>query len=290
MEVSDVKALEMRPRETGRIDWAEWRPLGAPTDEPPITPRVLIFHTMVGFLRGTEAVFRVNGYQGTESTFGLGGPWDGNLDGALWQWQDMNRQADAQFAGNAYANSVETSDGGDPTNPWSPKQLEALIRLTVDWCRLTGNPCELVRAPGDRGLGYHELFHAWNLDGHVCPGPVREGQLRTTVIPKARKQLGDAVTAPAPTTHLAEDGILGPATIAAMQRALHVDDDGVLGPVTRAALQHRLGVPVDGIVGPATIRALQRLLGVQQIGRWDHGTTRALQQALNHGVFSAVAA
>jgi hypothetical protein len=284
-----MKAMELeRSAGTGasRIGWAEWRPLGNPSDEPAITPRVLIFHTMVGFLRGTEAVFKVNGFNGTESTFGLGGPWDGDLDGVLWQWQELDRQADAQFAGNAYANSVETSDGGDPMNPWSPKQLDALIRLTVDWCRLTGNPCGLVSDPGGRGLGYHEQFTEWNLDHHVCPGPVREGQLRTIVIPKAREQLGTTTTAPSGARPpLAVDGILDAATIAAMQRVLHLGADGVMGPITRAALQRHLGVHVDGIVGPETTDALQRLVGVKETGKWGHSTTRALQGALNAGSF-----
>jgi hypothetical protein len=274
-----------------RIAWAEWRPIGPVTEEPPIEPTVLIFHTMDGYLRGTEATFKQGGFDGTESTFGLGGPWDGVLDGVLWQWQDTHRQADAQFAGNAYADSVETSDGHAPTHPWSSKQLDALVRLTVDWCRLTGNPCELVNAPGHRGLGYHAQFDIWNKHGHACPGPVRLGQLRTIVIPKARAALGGTTTPSTTTTTpdtggiLVEDGILGPATISALQGRLHLDADGIMGPVTRVALQRLLGVRADSVVGPATIRALQKHVHVAESGTWDRETTRALQRALNAGEF-----
>jgi hypothetical protein len=295
-----------------RISWAQWRPLGNITDEPPIKPTVLIYHTMVGFLRGTEMMFRQGGFTGTESTFGLGGTWDGNLDGTVYQWQDTNRQADAQFEGNAYANSIETSDGGHPTNPWSSKQLESLVRLTVDWCRLTGNPCQLVKAPHERGLGYHEQFWAWNHGDHACPGPVREGQLRTIVIPKARAILtggtykpptqpshppqpsepeepsepgAPAETPPQHEAKLDEDGVLGPATIAAMQRQLKIAADGTMGPETRVALQRHVGTRPDSIVGPATVKALQRRLRARQSGIWDRGTTMALQRALNAGRF-----
>lgn len=78
-----------------RYPGASWRPLGTQS-EPLITPRVLVFHTMVGYLRGTDSLFRREGYTGTESHFGVGGPWDGGaLDGAVWQWQSIDRQADA---------------------------------------------------------------------------------------------------------------------------------------------------------------------------------------------------
>jgi len=172
-----------------RYPVAAWRPLG-PETEPSITPRILVFHTMVGGLRGTDTMFRAGGYQGVESTFGVGGPWDGAaLDGVVWQWQDTGHQADAQAGGNNYCDSVETSDGGNPNHPWSTKQLAALVALTVWWCRATGNPCRLVRSTGDRGIGYHRQFAVWNPDNHSCPGDVRQAQLLNYVIPTAAREL-----------------------------------------------------------------------------------------------------
>ena len=44
-----------------RIPWALWRPLG-PQTASIINPTVLIFHTMVGYLAGTESMFRQDGY------------------------------------------------------------------------------------------------------------------------------------------------------------------------------------------------------------------------------------
>ncbi|WP_207386423.1 peptidoglycan-binding domain-containing protein [Protofrankia symbiont of Coriaria ruscifolia] len=162
-----------------------WRPLAADNPEPAIVPRVLIIHTMVGYLLGTESMFRAGGYDGTESTFGVGGEWDGQYDGVAFQWQRLDRQADANYAANAYANSVETSDGGDPSRPWGARQLAALITLTATWCRVTGNPPVLVGSPNGHGIGYHSQFANWNLSSHTCPGPVRIQQLLDIVIPGA---------------------------------------------------------------------------------------------------------
>lgn len=163
---------------------AQYRPLGSQTQSYIGKPRILIAHTMVGTLPGTDSFFRQGGYTGTEAHFGVGGPWEGSqYDGQVYQWQVLDYSADAQYAGNAYATSVETSDGGNPGNPWSAKQLQALIALGVWWCQQTGAPARLVASPSQSGFGYHEQFPEWNQSGHRCPGPVREAQWRDVVIP-----------------------------------------------------------------------------------------------------------
>ena len=174
-----------------RYSKAAWRPLGDPKDEPVIgTPRVFIIHTMSGYLMGTDAYFRANGYGGTESHFGIGGNYDRpDLDGAVIQWQLLNRQADAQFAGNAYATSVETSDGAKINVRWSPKQMESIITLGVWWCKQTGRPARLVNSPEESGFGYHSQFSAWNQNAHACPGSVRLVQYKTEVIPEIARRL-----------------------------------------------------------------------------------------------------
>ena len=182
-----------------RYPGAVWCPLGAQTEPAIGVPRILIFHTMVGYLRSTDALFRRQEYTGVESTFGVGGPWDGaTLDGAVWQWQDLGHQADAQGPGNAYATSVETSDGGDPLRPWSARQLDALIRLTVWWCEQTGHPARLVTSTSDTGVGYHRQFSAWNPNNHSCPGNTRLKQLLDYVIPTAAIRLRRPHTDPPP--------------------------------------------------------------------------------------------
>jgi hypothetical protein len=153
-------------------------------------------HTMDGFLHGTDQLFKRNGYTGAESTFGIGGPFDGAvLDGAVWQWQELDHEADAQVAGNPYATSVETSDGAKPLTPWSTRQVASIIELMVWWLKQTGNPPVLVRRPTDRGIGYHSQFAEWNPHHHDCPGAIRTGQLLRTIIPTVQRALipGDTV-------------------------------------------------------------------------------------------------
>ena len=91
------------------------------------------------------------------------------------------------------------------------------------------------------------------------------------------------------------DGVCGPLTIKALQRALNrtdgfdLDVDGEFGPITKRALQRFLnrvdsaGLTVDGIVGTLTRKALQRHLGVTADGVWGPLTTKALQRRLNLG-------
>jgi hypothetical protein len=294
----------------GRLDWAVWKPLG-PQTEPPINPEVLIYHVIVGSLAAADSVFRSQGYTGDESTFGIGGPLDGSLDGVVWQWQDTRRQADAQFAGNAYANSAETS--GFPNHPWSSKQLSSCVRLGADFCHAhPDRKPHLVNRSGplgDGAFGYHELREDWNTDHHTCPGAVREGQFRTIVIPKIRATLlGQPIPTapkpkPVPATHpsgdgkIVVDGVFGAETIGAMQHVLeakavyHETIDGIFGPHTRAGLQlylQQLGLyhgTVDSLVGHETVTALQDHIGANADGLWGKSTTRTLQGCLNDGRF-----
>jgi hypothetical protein len=183
---------------------AQFRPLSNVQTEPNIgVPRVLIWHTMIGFLMGTEQMFRQGGYQGTESTFGLGGSWDGARDGVLFQWQLLTREADAQFGANPFATSIECSDGGHAGVPFTAKQVEASIELGVWWCEQTGNPAEPAQSWNGRGFGYHSMFVQWNTDKHDCPTKARISQLRNEIWPEIAHRLrGDRPNpTPPPSIH-----------------------------------------------------------------------------------------
>lgn len=254
-----------------RYPGAAWRPLSSSQSEPLVgTPRILVFHTMVGGLAGSEAMFRRDGYTGTESHFGVGGPWDGAaLDGAVWQWQSIDRQADAQNAGNAYCTSVETADGGNPDRPWSDKQLRALVQLTTWWCRQTGAPARLVQRVTDHGIGYHSQFEAWAPDHRTCPNPTRITQLRSVVIPRVVDALSPSSPVPViPAGNPAAvvlrrvlrhvDPMMRGRDVEAVQRKVGALADGLFGKDTAAAVRrwqtlHKL--TPDGVVGPATARS-----------------------------------
>lgn len=245
------------------------KPLGAQTEPKIGTPRVLIFHTMSGYLAGTDSWFRRDGYAGTESHFGVGGSWDKGLDGAVWQWQALDRQADAQYGGNAHATSVETSDGAKSGVPWTAKQLEALIDLGEWWCRQTGNPARLVASASGRGFGYHSQFAAWNRSGHVCPGAARVKQLKERVIPEVARRLAsgsdptEAIVKKLPTlARGAKPGedmqTLRALLLARSHPEVKTIEGGFDDVVEKAvrALQQWGGIKEDGVVGAATWRIL----------------------------------
>lgn len=169
---------------------ASYKPLGTQTQPRLINPTAIILHTMGGYLNGTDATFRNNGYAGDESHFGIGGPYDGgSLDGIVYQWQDLDYTADAQYSGNAYGISIETSDGARSNLPWSPNQVEAITSLVIWLCQKYKISPVLMTKETDNGIGYHQLFHDWNLNGHDCPGSVRVQQLIDVIIPAVEARI-----------------------------------------------------------------------------------------------------
>lgn len=199
--------------------YGTWKPLASNWEAQPRIARydLLIFHTMVGSLWGTDGYFRKDGYGGSESHWGVG------YDGECLQWQDTTRQADASGAANVRSLSVETADTGtgfaawtgSNVPAWTPKQLDRLVDLTV-WCCKTHNiPCVLVpdSKPGRRGIAYHRLGvpgyaiaggELWSsARGKVCPGDRRILQV-PTIVQRAAAILGGQsatpVVTPIPTT------------------------------------------------------------------------------------------
>ena len=113
---------------------------------------------------------------------------------------------------------------------------------------------------------------------------------------------------------LAVDGLLGTASVKAMQKWLGTTVDGVIsgqaegnkkymparnnsawqfashanksekptGSQAIKALQKKLGVTVDGIMGQVTIKALQKYLKVKVDGYLGTDTAKALQRYLNN--------
>lgn len=201
---------------------ADWHPLGAQTEPPMTGHHIVCVHTMAGYLTSTENWFRVGngrGYRGAESHFGVGGKWgpdvkaDRFLDGAVWQWQDLLRQADANLDGNPTVLSIETADNAThPIEPWTPAQAESIAKLLAwltdvqthrrcpsGWqCRAEGIPLVLVpdTRRHRRGVGYHRQgVDPWRASGGVrwsnsrgktCPGSARITQL-PDVLARARQ-------------------------------------------------------------------------------------------------------
>jgi hypothetical protein len=189
-----------------------WYPLGAQTENRQTTHNVIILHTMVGYLVSTDNLFRAGngaGFIGLESHFGVGGQWGpdlgGSLDGAIWQWQDLDYQAQASGEGNWRAISIETADNA-PQRPediaaWTPAQVDAIVDLVAWLCRRYDIPARLVpdTRPGSSGIAYHAQGTAVTLSagaerwsptaGKPCPTARRIAQITGTVIPRVQQLL-----------------------------------------------------------------------------------------------------
>lgn len=196
-----------------RYPGAEWRPLGEQTEPRMTRPDIVCLHTMVGYLSSTDTMFKRKGYTGTESHFGVGGKWGRSdiahkLDGVVYQWQDTSRQADANGMGNDRLISIETADNAPDfprdLEPWTPRQLDALVKLVAWCCRTHDIPPVLIpdSRPGRRGIGYHKQgCDPWRVEGgelwssayaKECPGPARIEQVKTIIVPRVAAALAPA--------------------------------------------------------------------------------------------------
>ena len=177
------------------VRYGIWDPLG-PQTQPRMTRHdIVCFHTMVGSLAGTNSMFHDQGYNGTESHFGVGG------DGTTRQWQDTDYTADANLNGNHRIISIETADYGEPAfgkwdtgnsalvPAWTDAQIRALAEITAACCEAYSIPLALVpdSLPIRRGIAYHRQgIDPWRVPGgeqwsaargKACPGDRRIAQV-----------------------------------------------------------------------------------------------------------------
>ncbi len=100
-------------------------------------------------------------------------------DGTCEQYIDTDREAYAQFSGNAYCVSIETEDDGHPERPWTAAQLASIVAL----CKWVGCPPRLLKDGPSDGVGWHSQYRDNDQSGHACPGPVRIQQILHYIIP-----------------------------------------------------------------------------------------------------------
>lgn len=185
--VPDPEGLELRDIVTNGINIA-FDSLGPRKDLGACT------HRMVGSLRGTDGYFRGAARASSLTDFGIGGPWDGDLDGRIYQW--VPRGADVAPWANGPANdlegdgiafvqalgiaavnrdirSIELSDGGNINNPYGPTatprhfaaHVALLARLfdraEVPWDKFPLNPT----------LGIVTYLEHWEFGPKQCPFP-----------------------------------------------------------------------------------------------------------------------
>lgn len=200
-----------------RYPHGEWRPLGPQTQPRMKSHDIVCLHTAVGSLYGTDAYFKMNGYGGTESHFGVG------HDGETFQWQDLDYSADANYRGSNHVISIETADigpgfpewntrDGSQVPAWTEEQIDRLADLVAWLCDTCDIPPVLIpdSKPDRRGIGYHrqgvpgymvEGGEQWSTArGKVCPGDRRIAQI-PQIVAKAREILGS----PSPRPNEEED-------------------------------------------------------------------------------------
>ncbi|GGV45188.1 hypothetical protein GCM10010495_73410 [Kitasatospora herbaricolor] len=150
--------------------------------QPAIVPTQLIMHSIAAPWTPQRIFEYWRDSTNLESHFGLG------YDGAIAQYIGTQTRADA----NMYANrrpdgtgavSVESASNLQHTDPWTPEQVEALIRLGVWMHQQHGVPLRVCRTWDDPGYGYHRLFPQWSDGGTACPGDARVRQFLEDVLP-----------------------------------------------------------------------------------------------------------
>jgi len=132
-------------------------------------PRIFVVHIMVGYMAGTDTVFR-NPNSEASAHFGV------SRSGNVWQWVDTDDTAWHAFDANTYSIGVEHA--GFPSEPLTDLQIKASGRLYA-WAHQQYPDIDLwinKRVQGS-GISYHEAYPQWNLDGHSCPGHIIEGQI-----------------------------------------------------------------------------------------------------------------
>lgn len=94
-------------------------------------------------------------------------------DGSVTQPLPFNWQPWCQADGNTNYAAIETA--GLPGEPLTGAQRVAIARILAIYHTEMGLPLQLANAPGQRGLGTHQMGGAaWG--GHSCPGDIRANQ------------------------------------------------------------------------------------------------------------------
>ena len=151
-------------------------------NQPAIRPTQFIVHSIVAPWTPERPYEYWRDSTNLESHFGLG------YDGSLGQFIGTETRADANAAANLRADgtgavSLESASNLQASDPWTPAQVESLIKLGVWLHQEHGIPLRICRSADDPGFGYHRLFDAWNPSAHSCPGDTRIKQFREVVFP-----------------------------------------------------------------------------------------------------------
>ena len=172
------------------------------SNDPPIRVVGAILHVAVSNADSLYSYF--NGPSGgIESNFYV------RRDGAVEQYRDTGREADANLKANSFTRdgvrcgfvSIETA--GLESGEWNAAQLASIEALLVWLSREHGFPLRRCPGPFESGVGYHVMWGApgpWTPVSKSCPGPDRVRQFRALLEPwMAEQGRPEPVVKPAPT-------------------------------------------------------------------------------------------
>lgn len=168
------------------------RPLSENHTQGRIKPRAVVLHTAVSSADSLYNFFQYN--SDLESHFYV------SEEGRIEQYMDTEIMADANKNANSFAVSIETEDGAK-IRPWTPVQLDALVRLVTWICDTHGIPKRQIPTAYGSGIGWHVQFGApgpWTPVAKSCPGQPRIDQTRNELIPRVARGGGGGAAPAAP--------------------------------------------------------------------------------------------
>ena len=251
--------------------FADWKPLPENDYQGSIVPTQLIIHTAVDQPGPTN----LEKWFGRESVKAESHFWLTN-NGKLVQMMDTNVRANANRYADVRAISIETEDDGNPEgNPWTPAQLDTLVRL-IKWVKTAHDiPTSLIKTSTGAGIGWHSMFgftdpiaqtgplrnNPWSFSyAKTCPGKTRINQFLNDVLPTAQGNMDSQLPLLKGST-----GLL----VTILQYILNefgaagLEIDGQFGAATATAVrsyQGKLDVPVTGVWTTADQAAHSKLL------------------------------
>lgn len=151
-------------------------------DQAAIRPTQFIIHSIAAPWNTRRIYEYWRDSTNLESQFGLG------YSDRPAQYIGTETRADANYRANRRSDgtgavSIETASNLKHTDPWSPSQIEELIKLGVWLHYQHGIPLRICRTASDPGYGYHRLHADWSVGGTDCPGDARVKQFKEIVFP-----------------------------------------------------------------------------------------------------------
>lgn len=152
------------------------------SSQPAIKPTQFILHSVAAPWDEKRIYAYWHDSTNLESHYGL------DYDGSLGQYLSTQTRADANYLANRRpdgtgAVSLESASNTKASDPWTTKQLAAIIDLGVWLHKQHGIPLRICRTASDPGYGHHRMFKDWNPNGHSCPGDARAAQFTKTIFP-----------------------------------------------------------------------------------------------------------